>query len=560
MNKSKRILIVDDQKDIREYLSKILLRLGNSKGDPSLLKKTFSGLFQQTLKKPTKDDSYFIDTAENGRSAYEIVKKATEENNPYSVMFLDMRMPGWDGLETMEKIWELDPQIQVVLCSAYTDYSWEDIVNRVGERDNLLILKKPFDVVEVLQLALALNEKYFLRNQSLRRMRKLEKTEEELRYTKNCLKNVFQSLPSVLISIDSDGVIIQWNLAAEEYTGIPASKAINQKIWTTVPFLNNYQSNFEKVVKYQRAEELQRINLMDNGDEKYLNISMSPLTDDNTETVDLKGVVIRIDDVTETVKKDEHLRQAQKMETVGNLAAGLAHDFKNILGGIKGTLSSIKYSLDRNKGNSQGLTECLDDDLEIIKESVQQGTDLVKQLLLLSSNQELPFSPTDLTHSINNVIKICENTLDKCIEIKIENDFRKAMINAFPTQIDQVLLNLCVNASHAMTIMREETEEEGGTLTVALNKISVGKNISSTVPDAEEGDFWLLSVSDTGVGMKKEVISKIFDPFFSTKAKNEGTGLGLSMVYNIIRQHNGFIEVYSEPGNGTTFFIFLPLI
>jgi PAS domain S-box-containing protein len=377
-----------------------------------------------------------------------------------------------------------------------------------------------------------------------------KKAEKKLLDTRNYLKNVFNSMPSMLISVNAQGVITEWNTAAEEYTGIPAIKAISRKVWEVVPFLTKYKEDFREVVTSHSQEIFQRerVGLQD---KKYVNISMSPLIFNEND-----GAVIRVDDVTELEKKDQQLRQAQKMETVGNLAGGLAHDFNNVLGGILGMVSLIKYMLDTGDIKLDEFRS----DVNAIEKASQRAADMVNQLLALSRKHELTFVPVDINYNIKAVLKICKNTFDKSININVNHVEEKALIMGDPAQLQQVLLNLCINASHAMTLMRQEGEPQGGTLTIAIEKINADKYFCATHPEAIEGGYWILSVGDTGVGMDSRTLTKIFDPFFTTKEKFRGTGLGLAMVYNIIKQHKGFIDVYSEPGVGTTFNIFLPVL
>ena len=132
------------------------------------------------------------------------------------------------------------------------------------------------------------------------------------------------------------------------------------------------------------------------------------------------------------------------------------------------------------------------------------------------------------------------------------------MVSADPTQVEQVLLNLCVNGYHAMTMMREEGQHQGGRLSIGLEKIYADRHFCERHPEAAEGHYWILSVNDTGVGMDTKTVAKIFDPFFTTKGKGKGTGLGLAVVYSIVQQHRGFIDVYSEAGAGSTFNVYLP--
>jgi CheY-like chemotaxis protein len=183
---------------------------------------------------------------------------------------------------------------------------------------------------------------------------------------------------------------------------------------------------------------------------------------------------------------------------------------------------------------------------------------MVNQLLTLSRKHDLFLTPVDLILSIKNVLNICKSTFDKSIEITTQYAMEKAMVMADPAQIEQVILNICVNAMHAMTIMRSEDERQGGSLTIIIDSIMSDVHFRDTHSEANECDYWIIRIRDTGVGMESKVIAKIFDPFFTTKKMNGGTGLGLAMVYNIIQQHNGFIDVYSEPGIGTTFNVLLP--
>lgn len=382
-----------------------------------------------------------------------------------------------------------------------------------------------------------------------------KKAEEQLEKTRNFLEQVFQSLPSMLIAVDSLGMVTQWNNSAAEFTGISSGDAVSGMLWEKAPFLKAYRENLEKVVASREPDELRMQEIHSGGEVKYFNIFIYPLTRESEG-----GAVIQIEDVTEFQKKDEYVRQAQKMDTVGNLASGLAHDFNNVIGGIKATLTSIRFSMQMNNSNVLKLKDDIDKDLAIIEDSAQHGEDMVEQLRSLSKKKEKEFSSVDLIKTIKSVLKICKNTFHRSIDVSSSFDVDHAMVKAYPTQLQQALLNLCVNASHAMTIMRPEGErDKGGTMTLSLERMTPGKHFSSILPGAHETDYWLLRIWDTGIGMDQDVLSKIFDPFFTTKDKENGTGLGLSMVYNIIQQHKGFIEVFSEQGNGSIFNIFLPV-
>ena len=368
------------------------------------------------------------------------------------------------------------------------------------------------------------------------------------------METVFQSVPAMLISTDSEGIVTHWNRAVGNFTGIGAEAAEGKPFWEKVPFLEAYKEKFLSVMKSRKGERFSMVEVP--GDEmKYLDISINPLIEGEE-----CGAVIQIEDMSESRRKDEYVRQAQKMDTVGTLAAGIAHDFNNVIGAIKGTVSSIRYSMTLDKGNVLKLLQDIENDLSIIDDSAKHGEEMVEQLKSLARKKEKDFSTVDLIEVIKNALRICRKTFPESIQISGPDDENpSALVNAYPTQLDQMLLNLCVNASHAMTIMKKDGETRGGSMSLSLDRVSPGEHFSSILPGASAGDYWLIRILDTGVGMEQDILSKIFDPFFTTKGKDVGTGLGLSMVYNIIQNHKGFIEVYSEPGNGSIFNVFLPV-
>lgn len=255
-------------------------------------------------------------------------------------------------------------------------------------------------------------------------------------------------------------------------------------------------------------------------------------------------------------KLESQLIQSQKMETIGILAGGLAHDFNNLLSGIVGTLSMLKYNYkELNKKD-------IFDYLEIMEEASDRATNMIQQLFAITRKDELSFAPVDLNLTIKHIIKISKNTFDKSVEIKPTYYKSPAVVNADTIRLEQVLLNLCVNAYHAMTSMKDENAKQGGTLSIDMNKFHADHYFCSSHPDAVEGDYYVMSVRDNGVGIDKEIIDKIFEPFFTTKNNHnlKGTGLGLTMVYNIIYEHKGFIKVYSEVNIGSVFQIYLPVL
>lgn len=399
------------------------------------------------------------------------------------------------------------------------------------------------------EIKLMYNGFNYLLSSILKRDKERDVLESELSKTRNYLQNVLQSMPSIMFAIDNDNKITFWNKSAEKYTEEDSFDVVGK------PF-SGVEKHFDNLGKYINIVNERKTTLFLHRQafmEQYtVDIYLYPLFFDNE-----MSIVVRIDDVTEFERKETQLIQAQKMETVGTLAGGLAHDFNNILNGIVGTLSIVKHKL-----NNEIVIEAdkMKAYLDILDNSANRATDLVQQLLSLSRKQDIDFRPLDLNIAIKNVIKICQNSFDKKIVIISTFSSGQAIINGSMTHIEQILLNLCINAYHAMTFMRAEGEPREGSLSIGLDYIKTDPIFNSQHQEATEQCYWKIQIGDTGVGMSQSVLSKIFEPFFTTKGKEKGTGLGLTMVYNIIKEHRGFVDVYSEVGLGTTFHLYFPVL
>lgn len=252
-------------------------------------------------------------------------------------------------------------------------------------------------------------------------------------------------------------------------------------------------------------------------------------------------VLIINTDITERKRNEEHLFRAQRMESIGTLAGGVAHDLNNILSPI---LMSVDMLM--QDGPDENLTRWL----SIIRENAERGADLVKQVLTFARGLEGERVAVQAKHVIKDLVKILQETLPKSIVLKYDIAPDLKVISADPTQIHQVLMNICINARDAMPT--------GGALQITARNTRFDENDIRSHPEAEAREYVLITVADTGSGMSEETVDRIFDPFFTTKELGRGTGLGLSTAISIVRSHGGFIDVYTEPQRGTKFAIHFP--
>jgi two-component system cell cycle sensor histidine kinase/response regulator CckA len=556
-----RILVIDDNPAIHEDIKKILCNRGI---DNKELRSAKARLFGDTAEKSSLDE-FEIDVAFQGEEGLHKVERAKEAGRPYSLAFVDVRMPpGWDGIETITRIWKVDPDLQVVICTAYSDYTWEDMVRQMGRSSSMVVLKKPFDNIEVLQLAHALTAKWDLNRRVQNQLRDLdtlvEKRTAELHRTNAQMKG---EIAERLVA--EKALILSEERFSKAFRANPIPLAIQSLQSGAITDANR---GFQTLTGYNREELIGRtpseLGLWvdpDQGRNIIARLSSSPSIRHSpcllqthsgavceillsVEPMELDGqpsMLTIVQDVTEQLRLEKQLVHSQKMEAVGQLAAGIAHDFNNMLTVIQGNVSLVI-------AESQDSPEA--PLLESILAASKRAAGLVHQLLAFSRKQKLELSAMNIADLLRSLSEMLPRMLGEDIIVRFEIPADLPLVTMNAGLIEQMLLNLAVNARDAMP--------HGGKLTVKAEPVYLSAAELRANRDGRPGPFLLLSVTDTGCGIPPDVLPRIFEPFFTTKPVGKGTGLGLATVYGIAKQHEGWIRVKSEVSKGTTFEIFIP--
>lgn len=359
------------------------------------------------------------------------------------------------------------------------------------------------------------------------------------------LENIFASMPSALIGVDGKGAVVQWNGVAQKWCAPGCTPTRGQHFDAAFPRLSCAIPALSRAVAAHEAWSAARVPLTLGGADIFCDVMVYPLGNRG------QGAVIRLDDVTDLTVKDELLRQAQKMDSVGQLAGGLAHDFNNSLVGINGGLSLLKARLVRGDQDPSELLELVD----LAQRGVDGASDLVQRLLTLARKHVVNYASVDLRDVVRNVTKICSTTFSPEVDLgtNLAND--PVWVSCDHSQIEQALLNLCINAADAIAVAPERAGDHRILVSVASVR-GDDERFARYFPNGSSRDYVALKVSDTGIGMDETLLRRVFEPFFTTKEPSKGTGLGLSMVASIVKQHQGAVDVVSAPGEGTTFTLY----
>ena len=363
----------------------------------------------------------------------------------------------------------------------------------------------------------------------------------ELRY-----RTLFDQSPDGVLLINANGDIVDFNEKTNEQLGYTREE-FNMLRISDIDSVENpadIKARIDKVLKDGKSE-FEAKHITKQGEIRYVLVTV--------QTLELSGQTFLHSiwrDITERKKAEEdhkklenQLRQSQKMEAIGALAGGIAHDFNNILNVIIGYGTMVMDKLDAGSASKEQMSEVLT--------AADRAANLTKRLLVFSRKQVVEVKPVDINELILGLQKMLVRIIRECIDFKLNLADRPLIVPADAGQIEQVLMNLATNATDAM--------QECGRLTIGTELTEMDDEYVAINGFGQPGRYALITVSDTGNGMDAETQKKIFEPFFTTKGIGEGTGLGLAISYGIIKQHSGYIKVYSEPGQGTVFKIYLPL-
>jgi PAS domain S-box-containing protein len=370
-----------------------------------------------------------------------------------------------------------------------------------------------------------------------------KKAEEEIRKAEQRLRIHVEHTPLGVIEWDPQFRVAAWNAAAERIFGFSREEAIGQHASFTVApvFRQHVDQVWQGLLEQKGGERSTNDNTTKDGRTISCEWYNTPLVDESGQVL---GVASLVQDVTERVALEERLRQSQKMEAIGRLAGGVAHDFNNLLTVIMGYSQILRDGLPTESRLKDATAQ--------IRSAADRAAGVTRQLLAFSRKQVLSPRVIDLNNIMMNLDTMLRRLIGEDIEVLTVPGRNLGTVKADPGQIEQVIMNLALNARDAMP--------GGGKLTLETENMELDEDYASEHPPLQPGRYVMLAVSDTGTGMSSETQAHIFEPFFTTKEVGKGTGLGLSMVYGIVKQSGGYIWVYSEPGRGTTFKIYIPRV
>lgn len=563
-----RILVVDDNPAIHADFRKIFR--GNREAEA--LAAATANLFDD-VPGSTPVVGFAIDFAFQGPEALKLVQQALASGEPYAMAFVDVRMPpGWDGIETIARIWQEYADLQVVICTAYSDYDWEDMINKLGQSDRMVILKKPFDNVEVLQLAHVLVEKWRLLQQTRQHTRELEATiaqrTAELRASEQRFRLLNDCSPVGIFETDARGDFLHANPRCLAIAGL-ASEAALRSGWMqllhpedaghVVPAWRQAVASgqeFNSEYRFQKPA----------GEIRWVHAHTSPIR----ENLVIVGHVGTLVDITERKfaeaerkRMELQIHQGQKLESIGQLAAGIAHEIN----------TPMQYIGDNTRFLQEAFTElgpavttaalpaaaspaCSAPDLAYLLreiplaieqslQGVERVTKIVRAMKEFSHPGTDEKTAIDLNYAIESTLTVARNEYKYVADLVTDFDPHLPPVPCLPGEFNQVILNLVINAAHAIADVVGVHPDTKGRIHIATHRQDAVVEVR---------------ITDSGTGIPEAVRGRIFDPFFTTKPVGKGSGQGLAIARSVVvDKHGGSLTFETELGRGTTFIIQLPL-
>ena len=472
----------------------------------------------------------------------------------------DAMMPGMDGFQLLSRLKADDAlsRIPFVFYSAvYTGKNEEELALSMGA---LAFIKKPKDINEFwVELGLVMSEldkageamfgldnrgpdndisrEYFLQRYGEVVASRLADTVKRLKLAQNKYEAAFEATGDFVSIHNRERKIVRANRAMHEAFGVMpgglAGKTCHELIHGRSDPCENCP--LEPALRYGVSSSVE----IEGQGGKTFFISVAPILNEDGATTEFIHIAR---DITGQKSLEEQLRRAQRLEAIGLLAGGVAHDFNNILTSIQGYTELAMMKAGR------GSPIC--NDLSHVDMAVEKAADLVRQLLLFSRKQSVVFKVMDVNKAVDGLMKMLERLIGENIRLHVLLDPETKPVNGDPGNIEQVIMNLVLNAKDALP--------DGGDIFIETGNAGPDVSIPSPALQVDSGGYVRLSVKDNGVGMDKDVMKHIFEPFFTTKELGKGTGLGLAVVYGIVSRHGGWVDVFSRPGEGSTFTVYLP--
>ena len=470
-------------------------------------------------------------TASNGEKAIEIVRTTPD----IDLILMDINLGrGMDGTEAAEIILK-EKDIPILFLSSYTQAEVVQKTEKIVSYGYVVKSSGETVLITSIKMAFKLSDAY----------QRLKEREEALYQAEKKYRSIFESVIEGIFQITPEERYLTVNPQLARIYGYSSPEEMIETI-TDVGrqiYVNpDERLEFLRILQEKGSISGFEVQLKRKGGSPFwASINARCVYDENGKLLYYDGTS---EDITNRKHLESQLFQSQKMEAIGTLAGGVAHDFNNILTAIMGFGGLLQTDMQEDDPKRTFVDQILI--------ASDKAANLTHSLLAFSRKQQIILKPLGINDCVKGTSKLLKRLLTEDIELKIRLSEKTLVIMGDATQIDQILINLAVNARDAMPM--------GGTLSIETNMITLDDEFIRMHGYGKPGKHVLLSVSDTGIGMDEATKARIFDPFFTTKEVGKGTGLGLSTVYGIVKQHNGYITVYSEHGHGTTFRIYLPLV